>query len=482
MTNIKKILKNIKILKSTKQLDSTVNSIHFDSRKIKENDMFFAIRGTEADGHLFIDKAIINGARNIICEELPAKQNDEVNYIKVKNSREALAIAANNYYDNPTSKLKLIGITGTNGKTTIATSLYQLFTLLGYNCGLVSTIRNLIGTKEIKATHTTPDSIQLNSLFNEMVADGCEYVFMEVSSHSIEQNRIFALEFDAAVFTNLTQDHLDYHKTFANYRDAKKKFFDDLSKNAFSLINADDKNAKIMVQNTKSKVYNYALKTPAEFKTKIIERHFDATLIELNGKELWTKLIGTFNIYNLTAIYGLAKLLGIDEGKLLLKISELSPVEGRMEYLKDKDNKIIIIDYAHTPDALDNLLKTIKELKKTDTEIITVFGAGGNRDKDKRPKMGRIAEKYSDTIIITADNPRNEKQEDIAKDIEKGMQENKTKVLKITNREEAIKTACLLANENDIIVIAGKGHEKYQEVNGAKYDFDDKEIVLSMMK
>jgi len=480
---LKNILGNIKTVKITGPTNIKISSVNFDSRKIANKALFIAVKGTKTDGHNFISQAIKNGAIAIVCENLPENLKNDITYVKVKNTSLALAYIASNFYDNPSYKIKLIGITGTNGKTTIATLLYNLFRSLGYNAGLISTINNKINDKEIKSTLTTPDALQLNSLLKEMVTNNCSYCFMEISSHSIAQNRIAGLNFTGAIFTNITHDHLDFHKTFHNYLKTKKMFFDNLPKLTFALTNIDDKNGNIILQNTKAKKYTYSLTHIADFKTKIIENQFSGLHLNIDGNDIWCKLVGKFNAYNLLAIYATAIILGKDKLDVLTAISNLNHVEGRFDFIKTPDNIIAIVDYAHTPDALKNVLNTICEIKNKNTQIISVVGAGGDRDKTKRPVMAEIAYEKSDKLILTSDNPRSENPENIINDMEKGIKDNpnNNKVISIINRKQAIKTACALAQSGDIILIAGKGHEKYQEINGVKYPFDDKQILKDIL-
>lgn len=455
-----------------------IEKICFDSRDIERFSLFVAVSGTQVDGHQFIEKAIADGAVAIICEKFPEDRKEGITYVKVKSSSAALGVVASNFYDNPSSEIKLVGVTGTNGKTTTATLLHDLYIQLGYKAGLLSTVINKIGTEEISSTHTTPDAIQLNALLRYMIAEGCEYCFMEVSSHAIHQNRIAGVDFGGAVFTNITHDHLDYHKTFDEYIKAKKKFFDDLGENAFALVNKDDKNGEVMMQNTKAHKHTYALKSMANYSCKVVENDFSGMLLNMDGSEVWTKLIGNFNAYNLLAIYSTALLLGEDKLVVLTAISNLTSVDGRFQYIKSPGNVAGIVDYAHTPDALKNVLKTINEIRTGNEQLITLVGCGGDRDKDKRPIMAKIACELSDKIILTSDNPRSENPDEIIKDMRQGVDGIYfKKVLAITNREEAIKTACSLAKEGDVILIAGKGHEKYQEINGEKLPFDDLKIL-----
>ncbi len=456
----------------------TIEKICFDSRAIEKYSLFIAVSGTQVDGHQYIDKAIVDGAVAIVCENFPEQLEENVTYIKVADSSLALGIIAANFYDNPASEIKLIGITGTNGKTTTATLLYDLFTQLGSKSGLLSTVVNKVGTEKIPSTHTTPDAIQLNALLRYMVSEGCEYCFMEVSSHAIHQHRIAGLNFTGAVFTNITHDHLDYHKTFDEYLKAKKQFFDGLSDSAFALVNKDDKNGMVMLQNTKAQKATYSLKSMSDFSCKVIESDFSGMQLNIDGSEVWTKLIGRFNAYNLLAIYATAILLGQDKLTVLTAISNLTAVEGRFQYVKSQNNIAGIVDYAHTPDALQNVLATINDIRTGNEKLITLVGCGGDRDKTKRPIMAKIACDWSDKIILTSDNPRSENPEEIINEMRLGVEGiHFKKVLAIVNREEAIRTACSLANDGDIILVAGKGHEKYQEINGIKLPFDDMKIL-----
>lgn len=479
MKTLKDIIKNIdyKIVNGSENIP--VEGITFDSREVQKNYLFVAIKGTNTDGHNYINQAIEKGACAILCERTDIIDlNNEITVIKTDDSSAALGIIASEFYENPSQKLILVGVTGTNGKTTTATLLYRLALKMGKKAGLLSTIVNYINGKEIPSTHTTPDPIQINKLLFEMVNEGCEYAFMEVSSHAAHQKRIFGLKFKGAIFTNITHDHLDYHKTFDEYLKAKKIFFDILPEDAFALINADDKHSKIIVQNTKAKVYTYALHTIADFQGKIIESHLDGMLLKINNIEVWVKLIGAFNAYNILAVYGCAILLNFISNEILKQISTFETVNGRFEYYKSKDGKTAIVDYAHTPDALLNVLTTINQLRKGNEKIITVVGAGGNRDKTKRPKMAAVCMEYSDKVILTSDNPRFEDPIEIIKDMEQGIEEkDKNRYLVIPDRKEAIKTACHLAQPGDIILIAGKGHETYQEIKGVKYYFNDKDVV-----
>ncbi|AUP78565.1 UDP-N-acetylmuramoyl-L-alanyl-D-glutamate--2,6-diaminopimelate ligase [Flavivirga eckloniae] len=459
-----------------------IGAIDFDSRNIENGDLFVAIRGSVVDGHDFIDKAIKNGAVGVVCEALPENLVDGITYVEVDNSSKALAFMGANYYNAPSENLKLVGVTGTNGKTTVASLLYQLFKKAGYKVGLLSTVRIMVDNTEYKATHTTPDSLTINKYLKDMNDVGVEFCFMEVSSHGIHQYRTEGLHFEGGIFTNLSHDHLDYHKTFAEYRDVKKKFFDGLSKKAFALVNIDDKNGLVMLQNTKARKLTYALKDYADYKAQILENQFSGLLLKVNDSEVWTRLIGSFNAYNVLAIYATAELLGLERVEILRLVSELDNVSGRFQYFVS-DGVTTIIDYAHTPDALKNVLETINSIRTKNEELITVVGCGGDRDKTKRPKMGHIASALSTKVIFTSDNPRSEVPEEILKDIEKGVEpQNYKKTLTIVDRKQAIKAACQLAEPNDIILIAGKGHETYQEIKGERFDFDDYKIAQELLK
>lgn len=483
MTALKNILVDLKVVQSVGNLDVLISGIQIDSRKIKSGNVFIAIKGTQSDGHNYISKAIELGAIAIVCEHLPTDKNNDVAYIQVNDAAEASGLLASAYYGYPTRYLKLVGVTGTNGKTTIATLLYQLFTKLGYKSGLLSTISNYVGSAIVEATHTTPDPIQLNSLLADMVETGCDYCFMEVSSHAAHQKRIAGLEFAGGIFTNITQDHLDYHKTLAEYIKAKKLFFDNLPKHAFALVNSDDKNGHIMQQNTKARKLNYALKSMANYRGRIIEPRMDGTLVSFNNTEVWTRFIGGFNVYNLLAVYATALELNQNETEVVQTLSSLETVQGRFQYIKSTQGKIAIVDYAHTPDAVENVLKTILQISQGDKKVITVIGAGGNRDKTKRPLMAAIAAQLSNHVILTSDNPRNEDPEEIINDMREGvLPPLNNKLLSITNRKEAIRTACALAQPGDIILVAGKGHETYQEINGIKHHFDDVEVVTEIFE
>lgn len=459
-----------------------INTIQFDSRKVEFNDVFVAVRGTLSDGHEYISNAVNQGALAIICEVLPKDIVNGITYVQVKNSQKALAFMAANYYDNPSENLKLVGITGTNGKTTIATLLYNLFTKAGYKVGLLSTVDIKIAEATYPATHTTPDSLSINSYLKKMNEEGVEFCFMEVSSHGIAQERTTGLQFAGGIFTNLSHDHLDYHKTFAEYRDVKKSFFDQLPASAFALVNADDKNGEVMLQNTKAKKYTYALKSYADYNAQILENQFSGLLLKVNGYDLWSKLIGSFNAYNILAIYAAGELLGLETQENLRLISELNSVSGRFQYVISKQKITAIVDYAHTPDALKNVLETINSIRTKNEELITVVGCGGDRDKTKRPIMGHIASELSTRVIFTSDNPRTEDPEKILEEVEMGVEpQNFKKTMTVVNRRQAIKTACQLAKPNDIILIAGKGHETYQEIHGVRSDFDDLKIVTDFL-
>ncbi len=460
-----------------------ISSVTFDSRKVKKDSLFIATRGTAVDGHKFIDKAIESGAVAIVCEELPLVQKENITYVKVLDSSAALGYIACNFFDNPSEKVKLVGITGTNGKTTTVTLLFNLFRGLGYNVGLLSTVENKINNTIIPSTHTTPDALTLNELLAQMAEQGCQYVFMEVSSHAIVQHRITGLKFTGAAFSNITHDHLDYHKTFDEYIKAKKGFFDALSDDAFALTNKDDRNGMVMLQNCKAKKYTYGQKSVADFKCKIIENHLNGLLLNLDNQEVWVKLIGSFNAYNVLAVYSIALLLKQDKTQVLTTLSNLNSVEGRFQYVKSKTGIIAIVDYAHTPDALKNVLETIKDIRTGNEQVITLVGCGGDRDAAKRPIMAEIACELSTKVILTSDNPRTENPEDILNQMQAGINPvDAKKTLRISDRKEAIKTACSFANANDIILIAGKGHEKYQEISGVKHPFDDFEIVKENFK
>jgi UDP-N-acetylmuramoyl-L-alanyl-D-glutamate--2,6-diaminopimelate ligase len=478
---LKDILRNVSYNLISGSIEKEVKKTVFDSRLADENSIFFAIKGTNSDGHDFIPKVIEQGCKIIVCQN--PILNSEITQIQVENSAKTLGICASNFYGNPSSKLKLVGITGTNGKTTCVTLLHKLFQELGYKVGLLSTVVNKINESEIPSTHTTPNPVELNKLLAEMVNQNCEYCFMEVSSHAVVQERIAGLTFKGAVFTNITHDHLDYHGTFKEYIKAKKYFFDQLNSDAFALTNIDDKNGMVMLQNTKAQKVSYALKTPSDFKAKVIENQFSGLVLNINGLEIWTRLIGDFNAYNLLAVYGVSQLLEQDNLEVLRLLSNLESVVGRFQYIKSKGDTIAIVDYAHTPDALENVLKTIENIRTKNESVITVVGCGGDRDKAKRPKMAAIACELSDKVIITSDNPRTEDPKVIIEEMMAGVEgQHFKKTLSITDREQAIKTAVSLAEKNDIILIAGKGHETYQEINGVKHDFDDLKIVKELFE
>ena len=483
MKLLKDILYGVGLTAVSGSTNVKMNKLCFDSRNVGLDDVFVAVRGTLVDGHDYIDKAIASGAIGIICESIPGQLVNDVTYVEVENGNKALAIMASNFYGNPSRNLKLIGITGTNGKTTISSLLYQLFKKAGFKVGLLSTIKIMVDDKEYATSHTTPDALTINKHLSLMNEEGVEFCFMEVSSHGIHQKRTEGLVFEGAVFTNLTHDHLDYHKSFAEYRDTKKSLFDNLSKKAFALTNVDDKNGLVMLQNTKAKKYTYALKSYADYRANILENRFDGQLLKIGDDELWTKLIGHFNAYNVLAIYATADLLGLEKLETLRLLSELENVDGRFQYYISKEKITAIVDYAHTPDALKNVLETIGTLRTGNENVITVVGCGGDRDKSKRPVMGNIASQMSDKAIFTSDNPRTETPSVIIEEMEAGVQpQNVRKVLSIENRKQAIKTACQLAMAKDIILIAGKGHESYQETNGKRVDFDDFKIVKEVLK
>lgn len=483
MKRLKDILYRVSIEAVHGATDVAIAKIEFDSRKIELNTAFVAIKGTLSDGHDYIEKAIALGANVIVCEQFPETIVQGITYVQVNDSNEALAYLSANFYDNPSEKIKLVGVTGTNGKTTIASLLYQLFKKAGYKVGLLSTVKIMVDTEEFKATHTTPDSLTLNYYLDQMVQEGCEFCFMEVSSHGIHQKRTTALEFAGGIFTNLSHDHLDYHNTFAEYRDVKKAFFDYLPKSAFAITNSDDKNGAIMLQNTKAKKITYALKSYADYKAQILENQLSGLLLKINDNEVWVKLIGSFNAYNLLAIYAVAVELGIEQFEALRLLSELESVSGRFQFIVSDSKITAIVDYAHTPDALENVLQTIENIRTKNEQLITVVGCGGDRDKTKRPVMANIASTLSDKAIFTSDNPRTENPEIIIQEMEQGVEpQNFKKTISILDRKQAIKTACQLANPNDIILIAGKGHETYQEINGVKYDFDDLQIVTELLQ
>ena len=483
MKLLKDILFGVSLSAVSGDTNCLVNSICFDSRKVSLDDVFIAIKGTLTDGHEYIEKSINSGAKAIVCESLPEVLVNGVTYVEVANGNTALAVMASNYYGTPSKNLKLVGITGTNGKTTISSLLFQLFKKAGYKVGLISTIKIMVDDKEYVTTHTTPDALTINKYLDLMSDVGVEYCFMEVSSHGIHQKRTQGLVFEGAIFTNLSHDHLDYHKTFAEYRDTKKVLFDNLNKNAFALTNLDDKNGEVMLQNTKARKYTYALKSYADYRAQILENRFDGQLLKVNDQELWTKLIGHFNAYNMLAIFATAELLGLENLETLRLLSELDNVDGRFQYFISKQKITAIVDYAHTPDALKNVLETINTLRTGNENVITVVGCGGDRDKSKRPVMGHIAAEMSNKAIFTSDNPRTEVPSVIIEEMEAGVEaQNYNKTLSIENRKQAIKTACQFAEANDIILVAGKGHETYQETNGERVDFDDFKIVKELLQ
>lgn len=483
MDELKKILNGIVILETSGSQTCHISKVVSDSRFVEKESLFIAVRGTKVDGHEFISSAINSGAVAVICENIPASLKKSICWIKVRDSAEALGIVSSNFYDNPSSSLKLVGVTGTNGKTTIATLLFRMFTRLGYKCGLFSTICNYIGEVELPATHTTPDPVQLNKILSEMVEASCDYVFMEVSSHSVDQKRIAGLKFAGGIFTNLTHDHLDYHKTFDNYLKAKKGFFDGLPADSFALVNIDDRNGKVMLQNCKASQSTFSIKSMADYRCNIIEQSFEGMTLKFDGKELWTRFIGHYNASNLLAVYGASLLLGANKEEVLEILSDLHPVSGRLEIIRSNGGISAIVDYAHTPDALENVIDTLNNIRSGDRQLITVVGAGGDRDKTKRPVMARICAEKCTKVILTSDNPRTENPETILDDMEAGIgPENRSKTLRIADRHEAIKAAVMLADEGDVILVAGKGHENYQEINGARYHFDDKEELNKALK
>jgi len=480
---LKDILYRVSLTSTYGDMEVSVTGICFDSRKVQDGSLFIAVKGTQSDGHAYIGKAIELGATAIVCEVLPETIQEQVVFITVKNSAQALGIIAANYFGNASAQVKLVGVTGTNGKTTTATLLYQLFTVLGYKVGLISTVENRVGNQVIPSTHTTPDPIQLNLLLKQMMEEGCSHVFMEVSSHAIDQERIAGLKFAGAIFTNITHDHLDYHKTFENYIKAKKKYFDELSTEAFALVNADDKRGMVMLQNTKARKQTFGLKKMVDFKGKIITNSIEGLELEIAGKHVWFKMIGDFNAYNLLGVYGAAMLLGEESDEVLTQLSALQGAPGRFELVIPGAKVIAIVDYAHTPDALQNVLETIAQFRTGNEQVITVVGCGGNRDKTKRPLMASIACKLSNKVVLTSDNPRDEDPLQIIQEMQTGiMPAEARKTLVIADREEAIKTACMMAKEKDIVLVAGKGHEDYQEIRGVKYPFDDRKVVERMLK
>ena len=482
MKQLKDILYGVHLTAVSGTTSCDIASVRFDSREVKAGDAFVAIKGTLTDGHNYIDAVVAAGARAIICEQLPTNMVEGVTYVEVENGNQALALMASNYYDTPSKNLKLVGVTGTNGKTTVSSLLYQLFKNAGYKVGLLSTIKIMVDDTEYPTKHTTPDALVINQHLKLMNDAGVEFCFMEVSSHGIHQKRTEGLVFEGAIFTNLSHDHLDYHKTFAEYRDTKKILFDQLSKKAFALTNIDDKNGLVMLQNTKARKFTYALKNYADYRAQVLENQFDGQLLKINDNELWIKLIGQFNAYNMLAIYATAELLGLEKLEILRLLSELDSVDGRFQYYISKNKITAIVDYAHTPDALKNVLETINTLRTGNENVITVVGCGGDRDRSKRPVMGNIASEMSNKVIFTSDNPRTESPSEIIAEMEAGVEpQNVKKILSIENREQAIKTACQLAADNDIILVAGKGHETYQETNGVRIDFDDFKIVKELL-
>ncbi|MDA9309246.1 UDP-N-acetylmuramoyl-L-alanyl-D-glutamate--2,6-diaminopimelate ligase [Flavobacteriaceae bacterium] len=482
MITLKDILYKVSLEKVVGNTTVAFRELQFDSRKVGLDDVFIAIKGTQSDGHQFIKKAIDQGALAVVCQQIPKEIINGITYLQVQDTQQALAIMASHFYGNPSRELQLVGVTGTNGKTTIATLLYTLFTSAGYKVGLLSTIKVIIGATEHAATHTTPDSLAINKYLRQMVDAGVAYCFMEVSSHGIDQKRTEGLHFAGGIFTNLSHDHLDYHTSFKQYRDVKKTFFDGLPKTAFALTNADDKNGPVMLQNTKARKYTYALKTFADYKAQILENQLQGLLLKINNQELWVKLIGNFNAYNLLAIYATAEQLGLEELEILQLLSTLESVDGRFQYIVSEGKITAIIDYAHTPDALKNVLETINTIRSGNEQLITVVGCGGDRDVEKRPKMGAIAAQLSTKVIFTSDNPRSENPDTIIQHIEAGVPpQHYKKTIAISDRKQAIKTACQMANEHDIILVAGKGHETYQEIQGVRSEFDDRKTISELL-
>ena len=480
---LQELLKNIKPIQIIGDVETEITGVNIDSRKIKDGHLFIAMKGTQTDGHSYIGKAIGLGAKAVLLEDMPEDRQKDVTYVQVASTEDAVGKVATIFHGDPSRHLILVGVTGTNGKTTIATLLYNMFRKFGYKCGLLSTVCNYIDGEVIPADHTTPDPIELNELLSKMVEAGCEYAFMECSSHAIHQKRIGGLKFAGGIFTNLTRDHLDYHKTFENYRNAKKAFFDGLPKDAFAITNADDKNGMVMVQNTKATIKTYSIRTMADFKAKILECHFDGMELEVNGKEVNVQFIGKFNVSNLLAVYGAAVMLGKNPEEVLVTMSTLHSVDGRLQPFHSPKGYTAVVDYAHTPDALENVLNAIHEVLNGKGEVITVCGAGGNRDKGKRPLMAQEAEKQSDKVIITSDNPRFEEPQDIINDMLAGLDAKQMKkIISIVDRKEAIRTACMMAQKGDVILIAGKGHETYQDIKGVKHHFDDKEVLQDIFK
>ena len=483
MKLLKDILYKAGIVEVVGSTNLAITSLTFDSRNIEKDSLFIAVKGTQSNGHVYINDVIAKGVIAVLCEEFPAELNEKITYVKVLDSSAALGIVASNFYDNPSEKLKLVGVTGTNGKTTTVTLLFNLFKKLGYKVGLLSTVKNQINNDILLSTHTTPDAIQLNALLRQMLEKGCTHCFMEVSSHAVVQNRINGISFIGGVFTNITHDHLDYHKTFDAYIKAKKRFFDVLGSNSFALTNKDDANGEVMLQNTKATKKTYSLRSMADFKCKVVENQFSGLLLNVDNQEVWSKLIGSFNAYNLLAVYATAVLLKEDKTNVLTTLSSLSSVEGRFQYIRTDNGIIGIVDYAHTPDALQNVLKTISDIRTGNELVITVVGCGGDRDAAKRPIMAKIACDLSNKVILTSDNPRSEEPDAIIKQMQQGVDAvNTKKTISITDRSEAIKTACSYAKPGDIILIAGKGHEKYQEIKGVKHDFDDMLVLQENLK
>ena len=480
---LRQILDKVKILEIVGKLETEISEIIFDSRKVIENSLYIAIKGTLADGHQYISSAIEKGAKGIVCEVLPEQKEEGIIYIKVENSSKVLGLLASNFYGNPSEKLTLVGITGTNGKTSVSTLLFDIFKKMGYSSVLISTVEYRIGDEIFPSTRTTPDIITLNKILSKAVEQGCQYAFMEVSSHGIHQGRIDGLNFRIAGFTNITHDHLDYHKTFLEYLNTKKRFFDELPQTAVAITNIDDKNGLVMLQNTKAKKKTYAVKTLADYHGKLLELDFNGMLLDFNGKEFWTTLTGKFNVYNLLLVFAIARELGFEENEILTTISKLKRVNGRFEVLKSQGGIIFVVDYAHTPDALENILDSINEIRTKNERLITIFGCGGDRDREKRPEMGKVATRKSTLVIITSDNPRTEEPMQIIKEIEAGVEsQNFSKYITIPDRKEAIKMAIKFAEPKDIILVAGKGHETYQEINGMRHHFDDKEVILELTK
>ncbi len=482
MPVLKDILYKVSLISASGDMSREISEIVFDSRKVEEDSVFVAVRGTQADGHRFIPAAIADGATAIVCEELPLEMQEGITYVAVRDSAEALSLMASNFYGNPAASLKLVGVTGTNGKTTVATVLYNLFTNMGYKSGLLSTVVNRIGDETAEATHTTPDALSINQLLRKMVDEGCTHAFMEVSSHALDQKRVFGVSFTGAIFTNITHDHLDYHKTFDHYIASKKLLFDHLTSEAFALTNVDDKRGRVMLQNTRASKHTYALRSPAEFKAKLLSNSLQGLELDIDGRQAWFRLIGDFNAYNLLAAYAAGILLDEEADEILRQLTLTEGAPGRFEQVISDTRITALVDYAHTPDALQNVLETIREFRTGNEQVITVVGCGGNRDKGKRPLMASIACKFSDKIILTSDNPRFEDPIEIIKDMQAGVSPaDYKKTLVVADREEAIKTACMMGKAGDIILVAGKGHEKYQEIEGVRHPFDDKEVLSRML-